>query len=82
MADVKTDMAPTTETKEYSVENAVPARSSTPSSQKATKQMMFISLYVSLAGWIFNFDLGMSSALPTLPLSRAVVQGKLTRLVV
>ncbi|EXJ64254.1 hypothetical protein A1O7_00590 [Cladophialophora yegresii CBS 114405] len=51
-------MAPTTETKEYSVEDAPPASTSAPSSQKATKQMILIALYVSLAGWIFNFDLG------------------------
>ncbi|OQU97867.1 hypothetical protein CLAIMM_03744 [Cladophialophora immunda] len=56
MADIKESMASNTETKEYAAE--VGLRTSAPSGQRATKQMVLFSLFISLAGWIFNFDLG------------------------
>ncbi len=58
MVDLKADMAPTAATKECLVDNGLPALPRASPSQKATKQMAFVSLYVALAGWIFNFDLG------------------------
>ncbi|KAJ9607335.1 hypothetical protein H2200_008408 [Cladophialophora chaetospira] len=51
-------MVPQADAKECSVHNPPHMQLSVSSSQKATKQMVFISLYVALAGWIFNFDLG------------------------
>ncbi|KAK5207548.1 hypothetical protein LTR72_007196 [Exophiala xenobiotica] len=43
---------------ESRVEDAPSATAYVPSDQKVTKQMIFFSAYIALAGWIFNFDLG------------------------
>jgi hypothetical protein len=65
MPNEKPDAAPTADTMEYSMEEASPTATAALSSQKTTKQMIFISLYVALAGWIFNFDLGQWNTLQT-----------------
>lgn len=47
-----------THEKESRVEDTLSATAYVPSDQRATKQMIFFSAYIALAGWIFNFDLG------------------------
>ncbi len=46
----------------------------TASAQRTTKQMIFLSLYIMLGGWVFNFDLGEHGCQP-----RAVVDSRLTK---
>lgn len=55
--ETKENMFPTVETNDDAGDDtmAVPAPAA---AQKATKQMIFFSIYIALAGWIFNFDLG------------------------
>ena len=58
---------PVAEIKDASVEDLSSAALEPPSSQRTTKQMIWISLYVALAGWIFNFDLGEQNPYHSLP---------------
>lgn len=62
MATAKSDTLMTHEGSEYAdlVENTAPRGH--VSTQKATKQMLFFSLYIGLAGFIFNFDLGKTTS--------------------
>jgi hypothetical protein len=58
MAATKGDITPTVETKENTFEESSPTHMH--SQQTATKQMILFSAFIALAGWIFNFDLGMA----------------------
>lgn len=67
MATAKSDTFITHEGREYAdvVENT--ASQGHVSTQKATKQMFFFSLYIGLAGFIFNFDLGKTTTFEQRP---------------
>ena len=58
MAVVETNLASTNDTTEHPVEDGLPAAIGAPPSQKVTKQMVSVSLYVAPAGSVFIFDLG------------------------
>ncbi len=54
--DEKKDLTGKVAMHESQVEHVVPPR--VLSGQRATKEMILFSIYIALAGWIFNFDLG------------------------